>query len=311
MTDRQKWIAAWGGLAVLLLIIGGLSLAACGLRLPGNWLLFAYCDANAAVDAFRDENLRTQALKDERDRLRRQLALSEPCETCAIPETSEVMLLLDASMSMLWDYNADPALLEKLDEADRADDDQEYDRIFELLMRGPNTDRLDVAKSALSNLINSTPRDVSFEFLHFAECGRPAQFEGRFESSRRGDLQSRLQAVNARNFTALAEALTGLPGQTKRGRTPNDPVNIVLVSDGEDNCEGDPCAAARALKQEMPFATVSVIAMTPNLKANSCVADATGGLFLTAENIDEISNLIQQAAGQAGEEDCLPPMARR
>src|SRR3546814_14980055 len=59
---------------------------------------------------------------------------------------------------------------------------------------------------------------------------------------------------------------------------------IVVVSDGEETCHGDPCAAARALKAAKPNAIINVIAISGDGQGRQvipCVAPATGGRVLT------------------------------
>src|SRR3546814_5112498 len=61
---------------------------------------------------------------------------------------------------------------------------------------------------------------------------------------------------------------------------------IVVVSDGEETCHGDPCAAARALKAAKPNAIINVIDISGDGKGRQDiqgVAQATGNQGLTPE----------------------------
>ena len=66
----------------------------------------------------------------------------------------------------------------------------------------------------------------------------------------------------------------------------------------------DPCAAARRLRQVLPYAVVSVVAVSRNLGNLRCIAEATGGLFLEPDSVDVIGDAVLQAAGQERPEGC-------
>lgn len=75
--------------------------------------------------------------------------------------------------------------------------------------------------------------------------------------------------------------------------------SIIMVVDGPDNCKADPCAAARSLKQKSPEAIVHLIAFdaqaAERMQELSCVAEATGGMFATAVNEDELELQLRKA----------------
>ena len=71
--------------------------------------------------------------------------------------------------------------------------------------------------------------------------------------------------------------------------------NIVLVTDGEETCGGDPCATAGKLKRDDADITTHVVgfALTPSQQdAVSCIAERGGGLNLTAANALELSDSL-------------------
>jgi hypothetical protein len=102
----------------------------------------------------------------------------------------------------------------------------------------------------------------------------------------------------------LARTLRSLPELTSNGRSGDKPVNVVLISDGLDSCGDDPCAAARSLKLNLPFAVVSGVAASRNINDLRCVADLTKGLFLDAETPEDIRSAVQKASGRDIPEEC-------
>ncbi len=67
---------------------------------------------------------------------------------------------------------------------------------------------------------------------------------------------------------------------------------VVLVSDGIESCDADPCALAQELAQNgLDFTTHVIgfdVADVADQSQLSCLAEATGGLYLTAESTEEL-----------------------
>ena len=74
----------------------------------------------------------------------------------------------------------------------------------------------------------------------------------------------------------------------------SDTVNnaIILVTDGLETCDADPCAIATALKQSDTQITVYVVGLgldEEELRITSCIAENTGGRIVGAQNAEELS----------------------
>ena len=93
-----------------------------------------------------------------------------------------------------------------------------------------------------------------------------------------------LQAVNGinpRGRTPMADAVIAAAQSL---RHTEEPATVILVSDGIENCNPDPCAIAAELEQTGVAFTAHVIgfdvAAEPEARAQmQCIADNTGGLF--------------------------------
>ena len=74
---------------------------------------------------------------------------------------------------------------------------------------------------------------------------------------------------------------------------------VILVSDGLETCEADPCALAKTLEENGLDFTVHVIGFDvteEERRGLQCIADETGGEFLTADSADELNNALTQVA---------------
>jgi len=106
-------------------------------------------------------------------------------------------------------------------------------------------------------------------------------------------------------------------------QTPASGLDIVLITDGPDNCKANVCATVKSLKQAAPGLRIHVIGFDAKAKQSvkvlGCVAKTTGGQFLTAANandlkqdltsvLDAASKSAPQPAPVAGTNP-LPPLA--
>ncbi len=91
--------------------------------------------------------------------------------------------------------------------------------------------------------------------------------------------------------------------EAARAAPPGEKLDIVLITDGADNCKIDVCATAKAIKQAAPNVRMNVLGFDAkpdkDLKALACVAEVTGGTFHTASNArelkEELTSLLDQA----------------
>jgi Mg-chelatase subunit ChlD len=80
-----------------------------------------------------------------------------------------------------------------------------------------------------------------------------------------------------------------------------NPKFIVLVSDGKETCDGDPCATARALKAAGAGVVVHTIGFDVDKAARTqleCVSRATGGTYFDAPDANLLAAAIAKAAVQ-------------
>jgi Ca-activated chloride channel family protein len=79
------------------------------------------------------------------------------------------------------------------------------------------------------------------------------------------------------------------------------PATIVVLTDGEDTCQGNPCALAEALKAESPGLIVHVVSYriadslgSDRTFRSRCLADTTGGLYVSANTADELAEALEK-----------------
>ncbi|HEV2148889.1 MAG TPA: VWA domain-containing protein [Longimicrobiaceae bacterium] len=161
--------------------------------------------------------------------------------------------------------------------------------------------RIDVARGVLVDLVEKTlPPSTPFAFRAFgtrlANCETELLLPLQpLDRARAGGLLRRIQATNnaktpiGASLLAVAEDLKGVTGQKV----------IVLVTDGEETCDGDPSAAIRSLKEQGMDVRVNIVGFgvdEAELKAEfQRWAELGGGRFFDAKNGEELGRALQEA----------------
>ncbi|MEE2950494.1 MAG: hypothetical protein VYD57_04460 [Pseudomonadota bacterium] len=307
---RVLTIGAWSIFTFVVLVTGFVLLFACGLSAG---FFFDRCAAPAAATSADDMGI---ALRRERDAL---LAAANAAPQCSIQRlddeaslepndqvvpacgghaNAETIVLLDVSPSMKFNFKADPALLAQFGASGFMDF-----AISEALKREPGVDRIDVARDALRSLARTVSSSAPLDLYSFSQCGRAPAHVARYDASNSESFDQAVANVQIGQETALAAALASVPNFTDRGRSASAPLNIVLLADGDDGCRGDPCETARSLMTELPFATLSFVAMAET-PGSSCIGDAPNATFYRASDVEELGQRLRAAAGQLTQAEC-------
>lgn len=239
---------------------------------------------------------------------------AEAKPACEVRRSDNVVLLLDVSGSMEVSYDVPAELERRLNQLD-----QQFQAagVLERIALGgelaaierkinavPGRKRIDLAKDALTELVDTADPSVSFDFATFSTCGPPRR-HGRFPADQRPTLKQSIREVELTDHTALAATIQALPSIVpRRSESPDQPINVVLVSDGFDSCGGDPCAAAAALERLRPDININVVAVSRGIDELRCIARNTGGRFFKPSDTSQITNLLKAAAGQASANSC-------
>lgn len=104
-----------------------------------------------------------------------------------------------------------------------------------------------------------------------------------------------MNSVNIGGVTPLVYALDRTVYQDFVGMDMTSPKKIVLITDGGENCNGDPCAFARQLMQRRSDVHIDVVLVSSNSRGLSCLASTTGGHFYTINNLSDFSTVMNQS----------------
>jgi len=106
-------------------------------------------------------------------------------------------------------------------------------------------------------------------------------------------IRDAVNTINPRGMTPMADSVIAA---AEALRFTEQKATVILVSDGIETCNPDPCAAARALEEAGIDFTAHVVGFDVTdpeaLAQMQCIAEETGGLFTTASNAAELSTAL-------------------
>ena len=112
-----------------------------------------------------------------------------------------------------------------------------------------------------------------------------------------GAIRAAVNGINPRGKTPMTDAVIAA---AEALRYTEEKAIVILVSDGIETCNPDPCAAARALEEAGIDFTAHVVGFDvtdPDALAQmQCIAGETGGQFLEASNAEELSEALTTVA---------------
>jgi hypothetical protein len=152
--------------------------------------------------------------------------------------------------------------------------------------------RMAMAKDAIETVVNGLPAPVDVALIDFSNCEQ-VRLDKFFSQPERPRLIGEVRRLQPDRGTPLARSIE------RAGNIVSADVEstIVVVSDGEDTCGRDPCAAARAVKAKRPNVAINVIDVSGESGRSmvQCIASATGGKVLTPNSTLDMKNKVQQA----------------
>lgn len=169
--------------------------------------------------------------------------------------------------------------------------------------------RMDAAKTAVSDFVGKLAPDTRLAFWAYGhqsapskkDCKDNAQLSG-FDavSANKAAITDKAKGLEPLGYTPITYAITraaeGLGSEEAASRV------VVLVSDGKETCQADPCAAAKALADadaKLVVHTVGVGVDSVTRSQLQCIATAARGSYFDANSTSDLSAALGKAADAA------------
>ena len=172
-------------------------------------------------------------------------------------------------------------------------------------------DKIEIARDVMGTLTQDWNEDINLGLMVYGhrEKSNCADIEVVVPVSK-PDGDKIMEAVNTIKPKGKTPISTSLKQAAEKLRFTEDPATVILISDGEETCEGDPCVISKQLDEQGIDFTTHVIGfdIKKNQKAQEqlrCIAENTGGQFYEAENaaaLQEALIEVKQEVEQKAEE---------
>ena len=170
--------------------------------------------------------------------------------------------------------------------------------------------KIEIARETLAGVMPSIPGDMELGLIAYGhrEKGVCSDIEEVVAPGpdTRQSIANAVNGLNPKGKTPLTDAVRQAAQSLK---FTEDKATVILVTDGIETCEADPCAAASELENAGVDFTVHVIGFglsEEEGKQVSCLAENTGGRYLQAKDADELSDALTQTVAAAPEPEPEP-----
>ena len=169
--------------------------------------------------------------------------------------------------------------------------------------------RIEAAKLAVEDLVGKLPADVRLSLWAYGHQSPTSKHDCRDTermvgldavSANKENVLAKTRAIKAQGYTPITYviklAADDLAKEDAKPRT------VILVSDGKETCEGDPCATAKALAQADASLVVHTIGFAVDTAAKyqlQCIARVARGRYFDANNTSELAAMLSEAAKPA------------
>ncbi len=109
----------------------------------------------------------------------------------------------------------------------------------------------------------------------------------------KGRIVKSVMAISPKGKTPISRAIKRAANELK---FTEDKATIILISDGKETCDPDPCGTAKELKKQGIDFVAHVIGFNVDKatdKQLACIANATGGEYFSAKNADALNKAIK------------------
>jgi len=104
-----------------------------------------------------------------------------------------------------------------------------------------------------------------------------------------------MNSINIGGSTPLTLALQQSVSTDFKNLGLTSPKKIILITDGGENCGGDPCAFARQLVAKRSDITIDVVLVSSSSRQLKCLADVTGGRFYNTYDIPSFTKVLRNS----------------
>jgi uncharacterized protein YegL len=165
--------------------------------------------------------------------------------------------------------------------------------------------RIEAAKAAVEEIVEKLPADARLSLRAYGHQSPTVKHDCRdtellvdFDGLARSkaSILARTRAIKAQGYTPITTVLKLAAEDI--GKEDAKPRVVILVSDGKETCEGDPCATAKALAKADASLVVHTIGFAVDTAAKyqlQCIARMARGRYFDADGAGRLAAALTEA----------------
>ncbi len=169
--------------------------------------------------------------------------------------------------------------------------------------------RIEAAKAAVGEIVGKLPPDVRLSLRAYGHQSPAVKHDCRdtellvgFDrlANNKATILAKTRDIEAQGYTPITYVLKLAAEDV--GKESAKPRIVILVSDGKETCEGDPCATAKALADADASLVVHTIGFAVDTAAQfqlQCIARVARGRYFDADGTGKLAAALGEAAKPA------------
>ena len=153
--------------------------------------------------------------------------------------------------------------------------------------------KISIAKKALEKVVTDWNEDIHLGFIAYGhrkkgDCN-DIQILTPIGEVNRKDLISKVKKIQPKGKTPISRSLKKAAEALK---FTEEKATVILISDGKETCDADPCATAKALESKGIDFVAHVIGFAVDKQTGKqlkCIADVTGGEYFSANDASALN----------------------
>jgi hypothetical protein len=167
---------------------------------------------------------------------------------------------------------------------------------------GKEVEKIVIAKDTMSDLVQDLPKSFTLGLMVYGhrrkgDCD-DIELLSPLGQSDPATIIQQIQSIKPKGKTPITKSIQLAAQQLEEIE---EETTIVLVSDGKETCEGDPCEYVRTLKDMGIDFTMHVVGFDVNeeeRKQLACIADAGGGRYFSAQNAMQLKEAFEEVKAE-------------
>lgn len=233
----------------------------------------------------------TSAPPPEAARKPQQINMNDPGKATALPTSTAAVDVPTGAPGVLFILDASGSMKAKIDKQEK----------------------MVIAKEVMTNLLRDLPDmiKVGLEVYGHRTKGDCNDIEviSPVGQADKATLIQQIQSIDPKGMTPITQALQVA---AERLKTAEQETTVVLVSDGEETCKDDPCAAVGSLLQQGIKLKVHVVGFDVGDKEKQqlmCIAKAGNGKYFAAKNAEQLKDALTEVKQEVVKKIEAPPLS--